>query len=228
MADLQQRLKAEREVASIVYLSKEQALADFREQFPSEHNLLQGLGENPLPASLVVTIAPQFRSSESVWQWADRLKTVAGVAQVQYNRDWIENVGTVVTYLQMTSVAIGLVLSAASVTIIANTIRLTLYARRAEIEIMRLIGATGAFIKIPFLLEGAILGALGGALSLSLLKAGFEFFKLQLVSSQPLLGLGTAFSFFTGRVSLLMVVAGLVLGSLGSFVSLFAFERARS
>src|SRR5262245_34061075 len=56
LSDLQQRLKGEREVASISYLSKEQALADFREQFPSEHHLLQGLGENPLPASLVVTV----------------------------------------------------------------------------------------------------------------------------------------------------------------------------
>ncbi|HJU04292.1 MAG TPA: permease-like cell division protein FtsX, partial [Nitrospiraceae bacterium] len=61
LADLQQRLRNEREVASIAYVSKEQALADFREQFPSEHHLLQGLGENPLPASLVTTVAPQFR-----------------------------------------------------------------------------------------------------------------------------------------------------------------------
>ncbi len=228
LSDLQQRLKGEREVAAISYLSKDQALADFREQFPSEHHLLQGLGENPLPASLVVTVAPQFRSSESVRRWAERLKTVPGVAQVQYNQDWIESLGAIVGYIELASVAVGTVLSAASITIIANTIRLALYARRAEIEIMRLIGATGAFIKIPYLLEGAILGAVGGALSLSLLKAGFEFFKLQLGSPGRLLGVGTGFSFFPGHMSFLIVLAGLVLGSVGSFVSLFAFERARS
>ncbi|MGH7233424.1 MAG: cell division protein FtsX, partial [Nitrospiraceae bacterium] len=116
LADLQQHLKGEREVASISYMSKEQALADFREQFPSEHQLLQGLGENPLPASLVVTVAPQFRSSDSIRRWADRLITVTGVAQVQYNQDWIENLGTIVRYIQFTSMAIGTILSAASIT----------------------------------------------------------------------------------------------------------------
>ena len=227
LADLQQRLKNEREVASIAYVSKEQALADFREQFPSEHHLLQGLGENPLPASLVTTVAPQFRSSESVRRLADRLKTVTGVAQVQYNQGWIDNLTTIVRYIQMTSVAVGTILSAASVTIIANTIRLTLYARRAEIEIMRLIGATGGFIKIPYLLEGAILGALGGAVSLFLLKAGYEFFKVQLKSPGNLLG-GVGFNFLPGQVALLLVLAGLILGTVGSFVSLVTFERARS
>lgn len=226
LTDLTGGLKREREVASILYVSKEQALTDFREQFPSEQHLLQGLGENPLPASLVVTVAPQFRSSESVRRWAEQIKTVHGVSQVQYNQDWIENLGTIIRYIQMASVAIGTILSAASVTIIANTIRLTLYARRDEIEIMRLIGATGLFIKVPYLLEGAILGALGGALSLSLLKAGFEFFKMQLGSSR-LLGVETGFDFFPAYFSMLIVLVGLMLGSAGSFVSLFAFERSR-
>ena len=225
--DLKDRLKAEREVASVSYLSKEQALEDFREQFPSEHHLLQGLGENPLPASLIVTIAPRYRSSDSIRRWADRLKTVPGVVQVQYNQDWIESLGAVIGSIELASVVVGTILSAASVTIIANTIRLTLYARRDEIEIMRLIGATAVFIKTPYLLEGAILGALGGALSLSLLKAGFEFFTMQLGSPGKLLGLGAGFSFFPNHMSLLIVLTGLVLGSAGSFVSLLAFERSR-
>ena len=86
---LQQRLKAEPGIASLTYVSKDQALADFRAQFPSESHLLQGLGENPLPASFVVTLGRQFRSSESVKHLADRLKDIAGVAQVQYSREWV-------------------------------------------------------------------------------------------------------------------------------------------
>lgn len=227
LLDLQNRVKSEREVAAVAYISREQALADFREQFPSEHHLLQGLGENPLPASLVVTMKAPFRSAESVHRWAERWETAAGVAQVHYNQDWIERLSTVVTYIQLAAAAVGTILSAASITIIANTIRLTLYARRAEIDIMRLIGATGAFIKIPYVLEGAMLGALGGAFSLSLLKVGFEVFKLKLGSQGPVLGSGLSFNFFPSQVSLMMVLAGLMLGFAGSVVSLVAFERAR-
>jgi cell division transport system permease protein len=228
ISDLQRRLKTEPEVASLVYVSKEQALADFRDQFPSEQHLLQGLGENPLPASFVVTLGPSFRSSDSVKRWAERTNALPGVAQIQYSRDWIDNLATVVGYLELAAIAVGSLLSAASVTIIANTIRLTLYARREEIEIMRLIGATGAFIKIPYLLEGAVLGALGATLALVLLRGGFEFFKLHLGTPGRFLGIESGFTFFPARVWLLMVLAGLLLGCLGSFVSLLGFGRARA
>lgn len=228
LADLQAHIKGDHEVARLSYVSKEQALAEFREQFPSEAYLLQGLGENPLPASLLVTMASSSRSSEAVKRWAERLKAMPGVAQVQYNREWIDSVGGIVRYIEWVAIAVGTILAAASVTIIGSTTRLTLYARRQEIEIMRLIGATGTFIRIPYLIEGAILGALGGALSLSLLKLGFEFLKLRLGPQSHLLGSGVAFAFFPGQVSLLIVLTGLLLGSVGSLVSLVAFERARS
>src|SRR5207249_8574492 len=107
LSDLQQRLKGEREVATLSYVSKEQALADFREQFPSEYHLLQGLGENPLPASFVVSLAPRFRSSEAVRQWAKRLTTMVGVAQVQYSPDWIENLATVVGFSGVGAIPAG-------------------------------------------------------------------------------------------------------------------------
>ncbi len=227
LADLQARIKSDREVAGVTYVSKEQALTDFREQFPSEGYLLQGLGENPLPASLLVTMAHPSRSSEAVKRWADRLKGMPGVAQVQYNRDWIESVGGVIRYIEWIAIAIGSILAAASVTIIGSTTRLTLYARRDEIDIMRLIGATGTFIRIPYLIEGAILGALGGALSLSMLKLGYEFLKLRLGTQTHLLGGGMAFTFFSSQVSFLIVMMGLLLGWIGSWVSLVTFERAR-
>jgi cell division transport system permease protein len=226
--ELQHRIKAEPEVASLAYVSKEQALADFRTQFPAESHLLQGLGENPLPASFVVTLVPRFRSSNAVKRWSDRLRSVPEVAQVQYSRDWIENLTVVVGYLELIAAAVGAILSAASVTIIANTIRLTLYARREEIEIMKLIGATGAFIKIPYLLEGTVLGGLGAALALVILKAGFEFFKQQLGQPGRFLGIESGFTFFSDQASLLIVLAGLSLGFVGSFVSLLGFRRVRA
>jgi cell division transport system permease protein len=228
VSELQGLLKADPGVQALLYVSKEQALADFRAQFPEESHLLQGLGENPLPASFVVTLAPSYRSPDAVRRWAERLKSAPGVEQVQYSRDWIDNLTTIVGYLELAAVGIGTVLSAASVTIIASTIRLTLYARREEIEIMRLIGATAGFIKIPYLIEGAMLGAMGSAVSLAMLKGGFELFKARLGMPGRFLGIDSGVHFFSGRVAVAILVAGLLLGFIGSVVSVLDLGRTRS
>jgi cell division transport system permease protein len=228
VSDLQNLLKADPGVQALAYVSKEQALADFRTQFPDQSHLLQGLGENPLPASFIVTLAPSHRSPDAVRRWAERWKSVPGVEQVQYSRDWIDNLTTIVGYLELAAVGVGTVLSAASVTIIASTIRLTLYARRDEIEIMRLIGATGSFIKIPYLIEGAMLGVIGSAVSLAILKGGFELFKVRLGLPGRFLGIDSGIHFFSGEVAVLIVVAGLLLGFVGSVVSVLDLGRAKS
>jgi len=228
VSDLQALLKADPGVQALVHVSKEQALADFRAQFPEESHLLQGLGENPLPASFIITLAPSYRSPDAVRRWADRLKSAPGVEQVQYSRDWIDNLNTIVGYLELAAVGIGTVLSAASVTIIASTIRLTLYARRDEIEIMRLIGATGGFIKIPYLIEGAMLGAMGSAVSLAMLRGGFELFNSRLGMPGRFLGIDSGVHFFSGQVAALILVAGLLLGFIGSVVSVLDLGRTKS
>lgn len=228
LAELQRRLKGGPEVASLAYLSKEQALVEFTRQFPSEAHLLEGLGENPLPASLEVTLAPAFHSSDAVKRWSERIQALPEVDQVQYSREWAENLATVIGYFELAAMGVGGLLAAASVTIIASMIRLTLYARRDEIEILRLIGATGAFIKVPYLLEGAVLGAFGGLLAVVLLRGGFEYFTLRLGTSGRLLGATASLDFFPLHLSVVLVAAGLLVGFAGSFVSLLQFGRARS
>ncbi len=227
VADWQHRLKGEPEIASVVYISKEQALAEFRAQFPAEQHLLDGLGENPLPASLVVTVAPAYRSSQAVKRLSERLSVLPGVAQVQYSQDWIESLAGLVRYFELGALAVGMILSVASMTIIANTVRLTLYARKDEIEIMRLIGATRAFINIPYLLEGAMLGAVGAAVALAMLKGGVEFVKLQMVSPGRLLGMPAGFNFLPPPFWILLLLGGLVLGCAGSLVSVVELRKPR-
>src|SRR5262249_36250465 len=159
VAQVEQHLRSDRAVASLLFISKEQALGEFKAQFPSESHLLEGLGQNPLPASFVVTLSPQYRAPDSVRRWAERVRTVSGVAKVDYNQDWINALAKIIRSIELVAIGVGVVLSAAAVTIIGNTIRLTLYARREELAILRLIGATTAFIRVPYLLEGAVLGA---------------------------------------------------------------------
>jgi cell division transport system permease protein len=182
---------------------------------------------NPLPASFVVTLATQFRSPDSVKRWAEGVKGMEGVSQVEYSQDWIDMLAAIVRYIELAAIGVGLILSTASVTIIANTIRLTLYARRDELAILRLIGATRAFLHVPYLLEGALLGALGSALSLGILWIAFEWFSRQIHMAHKLQAVRPLLTFFPVQVSAILVLIGMCLGCAGSYVSLIRFGEGR-
>lgn len=224
---LELMLKSDRMVGSVLYISKEQALTEFRAQFPADSHLLEGLGENPLPASFVVTLAPNFRSPESMKDWVEQVQTMEGVAKVDYNQRWISLLAELIGYIELAAIGVGILLSAAAVTIIGNTIRLALFARREEIEILRSIGATGTFIRIPYFLEGAVLGACGSALSLGILKMGFELFRQQVQFVSRFSGIDGLISFFPWSACLALVAAGMVLGLAGSVVSLLRVGEGR-
>jgi cell division transport system permease protein len=227
VAEVEQQLRSDRAVSALHFVSKEQALGEFKAQFPSDSHLLEGLGQNPLPASFVVTLSPPFRSPVAIKRWADRISGLAGVAKVDYNQDWIDALSTVIRSIEVVAIGIGLILSAAAVTIIANTIRLTLFARRDEIAILQLIGATKTFIRIPYLLEGAVLGGLGSAISLFMLKTLYELFRQQMRTTGRLSGLDQLMMFFPPSICLMLVAVGIVLGCAASFVSLRRFDEAK-
>jgi cell division transport system permease protein len=153
---------------------------------------------------------------------------MAGVAKVDYNQEWIDALAGVIRYIELAAIGVGVILSAAAVTIIGNTIRLALFARREEIEILRLIGATRAFIQIPYFLEGAVLGACGSALSLGILKLGFELFRQQIGSTGRFKEIENLISFLPLSVCLVFVVVGIGLGFAGSVVSLRRFGEGRA
>ncbi|MBK9308954.1 MAG: ABC transporter permease [Nitrospira sp.] len=225
---LQQQLKVDRMVSEVVFISKEQALKEFRAQFPADSHLLEGLGENPLPASFVVTLAQNYRSPESMQGWADRVQTMEGVAKVDYNQEWINVLTELIGYIELVAIGVGMLLSTASVTIIGNTIRLALFTRREEIGILRSIGATRTFIHFPYFLEGAVLGAFGSALSLGILKIGFELFRQQIQLTGRFSGIESMLSFFPLPLCLALIMAGMGLGLAGSVVSLLRVGEGRT
>ena len=220
LAELRAQFSGDPAVAGIEFISREQAVIVFRGRFPSEERLLGGLGDNPLPASFVIKIASHFRSSEAVGAFVQKLRAYPEVEEVLYNRDWVENLTATLKYLEMLGFGIGIVLAVSMVTILANTIRLTLHSRREDIAILRLIGATPVFIKTPFVLEGALLGAMGAACSLFLLRAAYGVAETKMTLQGPFWGLGKGLTFLPWRVSLSMLVLGMALGCLGSLVSL--------
>ena len=224
---LERALRQENAIEDLSFISKEQAIQDFHHQFPSEAYLLEGIGDNPLPASFVATVSPHSSSSNIVSKLASRIKPLPGVEHVRYSRDWVERLTLLISYLELGAVIIGLILSLASLTIISNTVRLAFYARREEIEILRLIGATGTFIAIPYVIEGAVLGTMGGGLSVGLLRGGFEVFRQTIHGVTWIGGLPSALEFFPIHTSLMLVLAGMVLGCTGSILSVYGWIRVR-
>lgn len=225
---VQKRLETEPAAVTLTFVSKERALREFSEQFPEESLLLEGMDVNPLPASVVVNLSPRFLDTESLGAFAERVKQLPGVTHVAYSQDWVDTLTLVVSYFELGAVVIGMILAMATVTIIANTIRLSLYTRKEEIEILRLIGATGVFIATPYVIEGTILGAMGGGLSLAVLKGVFEFFRLELNASGWFAGVEHVLPVFPRQVSVLLVMTGMVLGCGSSMLSVFGLMKARN
>jgi len=211
------------EVEEITYISKEQALARFRSQLREYAGILEGLKENPLPASLELTLMPQYGRSGNIKELSTRLGRLPGVAEVQYGREWMAKLRVFVEVMKLVGITVGGLVLIATIFVISNTIRLTFYSRREELEIMRLVGATDFFIKAPFLIEGLLHG-LGGAL---LAAGGLSLLILFLFShlDLPLRLAVMAGSLPTGQLVAGFLGLGLLLGVLGSMVSLRRFLR---
>jgi len=214
-------------IDSLTFISKKEALKDFKKQFPDEAYLLEGLGTSPFPASLELNLAKTIPTTDVVSNLVNRLQQNPNVERVRYNRDWIERLTLVITYMEIGALIVGGVLALASITIIANTVQLAFYTRQEEIEILRLIGGTNLFISIPYLIEGAVIGGLGGGIALGFLRGGFEFFKHKTQTLSVIGGFSSVIEFFPFSLSLLLIMVGILLGGIGTLTSMYGWMRFR-
>lgn len=223
---LKKRIQSERAVKAMTYTSKEEALRSFKRELKGQESLLEGLGENPIPASLQLRIHEAYQTPEALRQFTASLSRLEGVEDVQYGQEWVDRLTAAVRMLRLLGLSVGLALGMASLLIVSNTIRLAVYARTEEIEIMRLVGATRLHIRAPFLLEGMIQGGLGAAVALLLLFGAYRatLWQLQLTPGQ-IFGMGVG-SFLDAHWAGAMLVAGAAIGAFGSFISVGRFLRA--
>jgi cell division transport system permease protein len=223
---VRKRLDGELAVRAVTFLSKEQALGDFRRQLRGQESLLEGLKDNPLPASFHLRIQKQYQTANALGQLAASLKRMEGVDDVLYGQEWVERLTSLMQVMKIVAIAIGAVLGMASLFIVANTIRLAVHARAQEIEIMRLVGATRTYIQIPLILEGALHGAVGAALALTLLYVVFRATMTQLGASAPLIFAEPQWGrFLQMEIRIALVGAGALLGGVGSFVAVRRFLK---
>ncbi|HVH20687.1 MAG TPA: permease-like cell division protein FtsX [Myxococcota bacterium] len=213
-------------VESVSLVSREQALERFRRGVGRGAALLEGLSENPLPASLEISLAPQLRSAEGLARVADAVAKLPGVSDVASGRDWVEGYLRGVALVRGVGTGLGVILALASLLIIANTIRLAVLSRRDELEILSLVGASRSYVAAPFLMEGWLQGALGGALALGALYAIFRLVLPGLEFGLELVLGGVAPRFFELREALALVLAGSALGLFGAGVAVASESRA--
>ena len=211
-------LRADPAVESVAYISREEALRRFRALFREMRSLPEDLGENPFPAALEVTLNPARNAAVDAQRLVDAFRKAPGVEDVEYDLLWIQRLTTAVRLVRGAGAFLGAILVLAAVFTISNVMRLTMYARQDELDIMRLVGAAPAYVKGPFVLEGMIQGGLGGVLALGLLWGIFHALSRDLLATSDLLG-RTAIV-LPPAMAALIVVGGTLVGLAGSLVSL--------
>lgn len=217
--DLARQVTAWPGVTRATYVSKEDALARFRAALAGQTALLEALPGNPLPASIEVSLAPDRRTAAGIRDIAAALRGLAGVSDVEYGREEAERLAALVRVVRLAGLAVGLVLALVATFIVASTIRLALYVRQEEVELLRLVGATERFVRAPFLIEGALEGLAGASLALGLAALA------RWIALPSLLALGdilapAAVGFLPARTIVAVEGAGVLVGLAGSWLSL--------
>lgn len=205
------------------FVSKEKAEQELKEALGNQAGLLEGLTRNPLPASFEVLFRDVVKNRVEPAEVKQGLEKMAGVDEVQYSDQWLKRFESIIVLFKMAGFITGGLLCIMVLFIIANTIKLTIYARREEIEIYKLVGATDWFVKVPFLVEGTIQGLLGGIVALLVLFIAYSLLATKTVqlSGLPLIQI----AFLPGRYTVFLLVLSLFLGLLGSLITIGRFFR---
>jgi cell division transport system permease protein len=206
-------------VASREYVSKADAAVRFKRDFPDLAAGLADMPQNPLPASIEVRLNPARADGATLEAFARQLTETAGVADVRFDRRWLERLGQIASGVRWAGWILGVVLLIASVLTVATVVRLALHARRDEVDIMQLMGAPIGLLRGPLVVEGILQGGAGALVALVGLYIGYV-----LVRGRVLAVLGPAFDaasfgFLPAGLSALVVLVGMAVGCAGGYLA---------
>ena len=211
------------EVEEIHFISKEEAYERFIKQLAQNKDVLDEMPRDFLPASIEVVPLKTLRGLSQIKLFSDYLAKLPGTIKVQYGQEWVERFYSFTRLLSIVVLLSGNLLILTTVFMVAYTIRLTIMGRQAELELLKLVGATNNYIRTPFLLEGLLQGMLGSTLGLLSLYLLFDWIKMQF-SGPGLLSLFD-FTFFPYSASLTIIGVSILLCTVGSYTSMQKFLR---
>ena len=217
-AEIEQLLARSQLVADREYVSKADAVVRFRRDFADLATATNALSVNPFPASFEVRLVPETTSAAGVESLAALLDSTSGVSDVRYDQRWIERVASAVALIRGIGLVVVAILIVAAALTVANVVRLAVFARRDEVEIMRLVGAPLFYVRGPFVCEGILQGGVGALVALGLLWAGYAGGTLAWgQEAADVLGVDTL-RFLPFVQAGLLVAGGMFVGCIGGIV----------
>lgn len=208
------------DISEVNFISKDKAFKRLKEQMGNKGAVLEEITGNPLPNAFEV----KAKVPEKVGALADMLVKQPQVEEVKYGKEVVKKLFAFTRVVRIIGVLVMFILSLATVYIIVNTIRLTVFNRRREVQIMKLVGATNWFVRWPFMLEGVLLGFIGALVAVVILHYSYIIIISKLQSQLPFLPLGGVNADILS-LSYWLFLIGIILGSVGSIISLRKFLR---
>lgn len=203
------------EIINLKYISKDEALQELKQALPESSTLLEGLDENPLSPSIEIRLQEEIIKSDAVQRLAEEIKKIPGIDSVYYGEKIAETVHLLKRSVQNLSLIIFIPVSAGIVFVIYSTVKILFYRRKSEIEIISLLGATGGFIRTPFIIEGGLIGIAGGVLGALAALAFYFGITYNLSTAIPILGN----LIFPSEILFLLPAVGGILGIAGSIIA---------
>jgi cell division transport system permease protein len=214
-------------VEKVNYVSPFDAMAFMENRLGSQRNLLEGIKPAILPPSFEIQVRKDYRNTTRINEVVSRLKQFSQIEEIQYGQEWVETFSVLLHILRPTQWILGGVLLIAMIFLVSLTLQLTISSRWEEIEIMKMMGASPAFIQIPFYIEGMVQGLIGGGLAVLLLLLLHQVFFLNIplpiqtwLAEIPIL-------FLPWKTILWMILGAIFLGFFGSFVASVRFLKYR-
>lgn len=206
-------------VEGVRYVSPYDAMAFMETKLGGKKNLLEGIQPVILPPSFEIQLKKDYRNSTKIKEVVSHLQEIPQFEEIQYGQEWVDTFSVLVHILRLTQWILGGLLLIAIVFITSNTLQLTIFSRREEIEVMHWVGASPAFIRIPFYVEGLIQGLLGAALAIFFLFLLHQALFLYIPPSMQTRLATIPILFLPPETIIWIMIGGMVLGFFGSFVA---------
>jgi cell division transport system permease protein len=201
------------------YVSKADALARFRREFAELALLTEGFDDNPFPASVEARIQPHADADGRAEALVRDVAALPGVADVRYDREWLERVASGLDAIRGIGFALAFVMALAAAVTVASVVRLGMHGRRDELHVMALVGSPSSFMRGPFVAEGVLQGGIGALAALGLLWLGCAAVNASWGGELAAMLNGGSLQFLPARLSAALVAGGMFVGGAGGFAA---------